>query len=55
MKKFFKKINKLEILQKIRNRINADCKKCTSECDCDDDCTRYYILNLINKLESEAK
>jgi hypothetical protein len=46
-----KKINKYRsALEEILEIIRADCKKCTAECDCDDDCTRYKIKNKINEV-----
>jgi len=35
-------------LEEIREIVKADCKGCTAECDCDEDCTRYIIKNKIN-------
>jgi predicted RNase H-like nuclease (RuvC/YqgF family) len=37
-------------LEEIQKIITADCKGCTAECDCDDDCTRYRIKNKINEV-----
>ena len=37
-------------LEEIREIIRADCKMCTAECDCDDDCTRYKIKTKINEV-----
>lgn len=45
-----KKINKYRsALEEIQKIIRADCKMCTAECDCDDDCTRHKIKNRINE------
>ena len=38
------------ILEEIRELVIADCKGCTAECDCDEDCTRYIIKNKINEV-----
>lgn len=46
-----KKINNYRsALKEILEIIRADCKRCTAECDCDDDCTRYKIQNKINEV-----
>ena len=37
-------------LEEILEIIRADCKRCTAECDCDDDCTRYKIKNKIKEV-----
>jgi flagellar biosynthesis chaperone FliJ len=37
-------------LEEIRECVRADCERCTAECDCDDDCTRYKIKNKINEV-----
>lgn len=37
-------------LEEIRELVRADCKGCTAECDCDEDCTRYIIKNKINEV-----
>ena len=41
-------------LEEIREIIKADCKRCTAECDCDDDCTRYKIKTKINEVLNEV-
>lgn len=40
-------------LEEIKDIIRADCKGCTAECDCDDDCTRYKIKTKINECLGE--
>lgn len=42
-------------LEDIRELVRADCKGCTAECDCDEDCTRYVIKNKINEVLNEGK
>ena len=37
-------------LEEIREIVRADCKGCTAECDCNDDCTRYMIKHRINEV-----
>ena len=37
-------------LEKIQDRVNEDCKGCTSECDCDETCTRCFIKDKINEV-----
>ena len=37
-------------LEEIREIVKVDCKGCTAECDCDEDCTRYIIKNKINEV-----
>ena len=39
-------------LEEIREIVKVDCKGCTAECDCDEDCTRYIIKNKINEVLS---
>lgn len=43
------------ILEEIRELVRADCKGCTAECDCDEDCTRYIIKNKINEVLNEKE
>ncbi len=42
-------------LEEIREIVKADCKGCTAECDCDEDCTRYMIKNKINEVLNEKE
>jgi hypothetical protein len=41
-------------LEEIREIVRADCKGCTAECDCNDDCTRFKIKNKINEVLNES-
>ena len=40
-------------LEEILEIVRTDCKGCTAECDCDEDCTRYMITNKINECLGE--
>lgn len=45
----------LASLEEIQKIITQDCKRCTAECDCDDDCTRYKIKDIINEVLNDSE